>query len=366
MRHIVLIDDCFPINTRNRKILVSLAKHYGRDVALSVITWDRNDDYKEEICGYHVYKRKSEYGNKTRKLLNLWGYRQFCHRTIKSLHPDVVIASHWNNLIMVPRLNRRHQILVYENLDVPTEAYILRKITAALEHWHMRRVDFTIHASRFFPQLYSPKNRQLILENKPSFQTPPFQEYTPHHPLRIAFIGLLRYRDISKVLIDAVRNDSRFLLFFHGDGHASQYLQECAEGASNVFFTGRYAYEDVARLYQQTDIVWAAYPNKDFNVKYAISNKFHESLSFGIPTVYADKTCLGDFVIREHIGLAVDPYSTEAVKSLLEYVSTHREDMIQMSLDMQAYSKTQTTWEQDFAEVTSEIDRLYAKNRPDV
>ena len=359
MPHIVLIDDCFPINTRNRKILSSLAKHYGKEAKLSVITWDRNDDYQEESEGYHVYKKASEYGNKTRKLLNLWGYRQFCQATIKNLRPDVVIASHWNNLMMVPRLDRRRQMLIYENLDVPTEAYILRKTTTALEHWHMRRVDLTIHASRFFTKLYSPKIKQLILENKPVFQAPPPQEYAVHQPLRIAFIGLLRYRDISKVLIDAVRNDSRFQLYFHGDGHAKEYLEQCAAGASNIFFTGRYAYEDVARLYQQTDVVWAAYPNKDFNVVYAISNKFHESLSFGIPTVYADKTCLGDFVVENHIGMAVDPYSIDAVKQLLENIVAHQDDLRKMAQDMRAFGKQQTTWEEDFSKVTQAIDSFF-------
>ena len=356
MPHIVLIDDCFPINTRNRKILGSLAKHYGKEATLSVITWDRNDDYKEDLAGYHVYKKASEYGNKTRKLLNLWGYRQFCHAAIKALQPDVVIASHWNNLMMVPRLDRRRQMLIYENLDVPTEAYILRKATTALEHWYMRRVDLTIHASRFFTKLYSPKIKQLILENKPVLQSPPPQEYAVHQPLRVAFIGLLRYRDISKVLIDAVREDSRFLLYFHGDGHARQYLEECAKGASNIFFTGRYAYEDVARLYEQTDVVWAAYPNKDFNVVYAISNKFHESLSFGIPTIYADKTCLGDFVVENHIGMAVDPYSVDAVKQLLDNIVAHPDDLRKMAQDMRVFGKRQTTWEEDFSKVTQAID----------
>lgn len=260
---------------------------------------------------------------------------------------------------MVPRLNRRQQMLIYENLDVPTESYILRKTTTVLEHWHMRRVDLTIHASRFFTKLYSPKIKQLILENKPTFQAPPPQDYIIHKPIRIAFIGLLRYRDISKVLIDAVRDDSRFQLYFHGDGHARQYLESCAEGASNIFFTGRYAYEDVAKLYQQTDIVWAAYPNKDFNVVYAISNKFHESLSFGIPTVYADKTCLGDFVVEKRIGMAVDPYSLEAVKQLLEQIVSHKDNLQKMAQDMRTFSKVQTSWEEDFHKVTDAIDSFF-------
>ncbi len=359
MLHIVLIDDCFPINTRNQKILTSLHKHYGENATLSVITWDRSNGYKEELTGYHVYKKTSEYGNKTRKLLNLWGYRQFCHSKIKDLQPDVVIASHWNNLMMVPRLNRQKQMLIYENLDVPTETYILRKTTTAIERWYMRRVDLTIHASRFFTQLYPSNIKQLVLENKPNFQVPTPKPYSIHSPLRIAFIGLLRYRDISKVLIDAVRDDNRFELYFHGDGHAMEYLKQCAEGATNIFFTGRYTYNEVAGLYEQTDIVWAAYPNKDFNVVYAISNKFHESLSFGIPTVYADKTCLGNFVVEQHIGMAVDPYSTEAVRALLNHILDHQDDLRKMAENMRRYNNEQTTWDEDFEKVTSAICQFF-------
>lgn len=359
MPHFLLIDDSFPINTRNRKILDSIAKSYGKEAKCSVITWDRTNDYTTPIENYHVYQKVSAYGNKTKKLLNLWGYRQFCHDTIHRLNPDVVIASHWNNLMLVPRLQRHRQMLVYENLDVPTESFLIRKTTTAIEHWHMRRVDLTIQASRFFTKLYSPEVRQLVLENKPTFQAPPPQEYTLHSPIRIAFIGLLRYPDILSNLIDAVRGDARFQLFFHGDGHARQYLEEYAQGTSNVIFTGRYAYEDVAKFYQQTDIVWAAYPNKDFNVKYAISNKFHESLAFGIPTVYANNTCLGDFVVEKHIGMAVDPYSVEAVKSLLEQTVSHHEDLRQMAHDMRVFCSKQTTWEEDFKKVINAIDSFF-------
>lgn len=355
--HILLIDDCYPINTRNRKILSSLAEHYGEQAELSVITWDRNNDYQETLAGYHVYNKVSAYGNKTRKLLNLWGYRKFCHDTIRRLTPDVVIASHWNNLLVVPRLDHKRQMLIYENLDVPTEAYIFRKASSVLEHIKMRQADLTIHASRFFTELYSPKHRQIVLENKPIAHVEPSTgTYTLHSPIRIAFIGLLRYREILALLIDAVRGDSRFELFFHGDGHARQYLEEYATGASNIHFTGRYAFEDVGRLYQQTDVVWAAYPNKDFNVKYAISNKFHESLLYGKPTIYADKTRLGDFVVKQQIGMAADPYSKQAIRQLLETIASKHETLQAMAANMQQFAKKQTTWKEDFQQVTQEID----------
>ena len=362
MIHIALIDDCYPINTRNRKIIASLSKHYGHDTKISVITWDRSGNYKKEVADYYVYSKLSAYGNKTRKLFNLWGYRKFCHERVKRLNPDVVIASHWNNLLMVPRLDRRRQMLIYENLDVPTEAYIFRKPSTILEHLKMRRVDLTIHASRFFTELYDSSLNQIILENKPTVHTEAAPTYTPHQPIRIAFIGLLRYRKILALLIDAVRGDSRFELYFHGDGHARKYLEEHAGKESNVFFTGVYAFEDIARLYQQTDVVWAAYPNKDFNVRYAISNKFHESLAFGIPTVYADKTRLGDFVTKEHIGMAVDPYSIDDIKSLLDKIASHQDDLCKMALTMRNFHQGQRTWDDDFQKVAAAIDRFIEKN----
>lgn len=360
MTHILLIDDCYPINTRNRKILTSLAEHYGEQAELSVITWDRNNDYQQPLPGYHVYSKVSAYGNKTRKLLNLWGYRKFCHDTIRRLNPDVVIASHWNNLLMTPQLDRSRHMLIYENLDVPTEAYIFRKASSILEHWKMRQADLTIHASRFFTELYSPKYRQIVLENKPTAHVEhSSQPYTLHSPIRIAFIGLLRYREMLALLIDAVRDDGRFELFFHGDGHARQYLENHAGSAQNIHFTGRYDFEDVGRLYQQTDVVWAAYPNKDFNVKYAISNKFHESLVYGIPTVYAGNTRLGDFVVQQHIGMAVDPYSKQEIRQLLETIASKQEALQTLAANMHQFAKKQTSWKEDFMQVTQAIDSFF-------
>lgn len=358
MLHIALIDDSYPINTRNAKILHSLAAHYGEAATLSVITWDRSDAYIADLKGYHVYKRNSAYGNKTRKLLNLWGYRNFCHRTIKALNPDVVIASHWNNLAVVPSLNRSKQMFIYENLDVPTEAYLLRKASTCLEHWHLRRVDLTIHASRFFQQLYAPTLPQLVLENKPAFNVEP-QPHALHHPIRIAYIGALRYLDILKNLVDAVRGEQRIQLFFHGGGHASEALTNYAANEPNIVFTGTYQYDQITELYRQADIVWAAYPNKDFNVKYAISNKFHESMAFAVPAIYSEQTCLGDFVEQQGIGITINPNSAEDIRRRLTEICDGKYDLEKIREHLQCEQRQQTTWEEDFSQVVKAIDGFF-------
>ncbi|MBQ8046992.1 MAG: glycosyltransferase [Prevotella sp.] len=357
MIHIALIDESYPINTRNTKILNSLATHYGKEAKLSVITWDRSNRYTDDIQDYHVYKRDSAYGNKTRKLMNLWGYRRFCHEQIRKLNPDVVIASHWNNLLSVPRLDRRRQMFIYENLDVPTEAYLLRKASSLLEHWHLHRVDLIIHASRFFQQLYSQKIPQIVLENKPAMATEP-QGHTLHHPIRVAYIGALRYIDMLKHLVDAVRGEDRIQLFFHGGGHAEDGLKAYAGNEPNIIFTGYYKYEQITELYRQADVVWAAYPNKDFNVKYAISNKFHESLAFAVPAIYSEQTCLGDFVEQNGIGITINPNSADDIRRRLQELCDGKYDMAKIQRRLLEFQQEQTTWESDFRQVVNAVDHF--------
>ena len=88
----------------------------------------------------------------------------------------------------------------------------------------------------------------------------------------------------------------------------------------NVFFTGKYLYENVTQLYHNSDVVWAAYPNKDFNVVYAISNKFHESLYVGIPCIYSDQTKLAELVKEKNIGFVVNPYDISSIKNLFSNI----------------------------------------------
>jgi len=356
MKRVVLIDECFPINTRNKRILDSLSSSYKDTIQLEVITWDRNNEYVQEIPGYYVYKKTSAYGKRIQKFFNMWGYYKFCRSMVRQLKPDVVIASHWNNLLTVPKLNRKCQMLIYENLDMPSGPLPVRFFTSTLEKWKMREVDVTVHASRFFASQYPVSFPQIILENKPTFKIPAKNAHETHSPLRIAFIGNLRYFDILKNLVEALRGDNRFQLYFHGNGPAQEQLKKFAGEMSNVFFTGHYAYEDVPELYEQTDIVWAAYPNKDFNVKYAISNKFHESISFGVPAVYASQTCLGKFASQHNIGLEVDPYSVDAIRDMFSQIADGKIDLAFMKSALSDFCKQQTSWDEDFCAIVDAIN----------
>lgn len=353
--NIVIIDTGYPINYRNRKLVESFRE---KGDTVYVIAWNRDNNQKEIPEGYRVYECDSSYGNKWKKVVKLFGFKNYCYSVIKELKPDVIIASHWETLFLVPRLNRTKQKLIYENLDVPTGNFLERGIASLFERIKLRKVDLTIFASRFFYQLYSEHLPSFVLENKPNSGIHAVEKRR-EGPLVISYIGIIRYIEIIKNLIDAVRNDQRFFLYFRGSGPDLTEAKDYSKDASNIVFSGYYDYSAISGFYSESDLIWGVYPNDDFDVKYAISNKFHESLKYGVPCIYANKTKLAEFVMDKGVGLEVDPYSVQDIKKVFSEVYGGHINLADIRNRMINMSKTEGSWEEDFDGLYSKIIGLF-------
>ena len=109
----------------------------------------------------------------------------------------------------------------------------------------------------------------------------------------------------------------RYPVAIHGGGRALGMLREEFDRHSEVSFHGPYDYRNVPGVYSTLDLVWASYPAEDRNVKLAISNKFFESILFGVPGVFSQGTKLGQMVESLGIGFSLDPYDASAIRSWL-------------------------------------------------
>lgn len=357
---IALIDTAIPINTRNQKILNSLRRAIA-DVEIYVISWVRDGSCFSEQENYLVYNKESKYGSKWKKLHNLQGYSCFVKKTLVNLEPDVVIASHWDTLVLVPKKIAKNSILIYENLDVPTGPWPVRVIEKTLERNRLQDVDLIVHASRFFKELYSSKFKQIVIENKTQFEFTPKNVYI-HNPLNISYIGLVRYRDILYNLIEAAKQlQDKIVVRICGGGQDLEEVKDYAKSVNNVFFTGRYSFEEIPLLYTECDVVWAAYPNKDYNVKYAISNKFHESIMNRVPGIYSRNTKLGDYVEKEKIGYTVNPYSVNEIIDLIESIISDPDGIVRRSKKLSLFSENETTWDEDIKVLARFISEKHSK-----
>lgn len=362
LSHLLLIDSSYPINTRNKKIIFSLKQAFPH-LSISFITWNRDGrTVADADKGVPIYNKKSDYGKAFQKLMNLWGYFHFLKSYNEKKTPQIIIASHWDMLLLASFLKKKEQILIYENLDIPTSGnklvlFILKRIEA----FSLRKTDAIIFASRFFEALYKHfEGRKIVIENKPLAHntTTCLQVVEKSGVLVISYIGLVRYADILKNLIDAVKNNNSIMLYIHGEGQDSEELMNYAANYSNVRFTGRFEQTDLPRLYSCSDVVWAAYPNKDYNVKYAISNKFHESIEYKVPCIYSNNTKLGDFVERNHIGLVVDPYSVHGIKVMVHSLVQNKTILKRLKNNLFHYSQTEKKWNEEFCILEQYIKSL--------
>lgn len=349
---ITFIDTSYPLNNRNDKLIESFQKKYI-ECEIHAITWNRERLHINKTnYQIHSYEKQSELGNNFDKLRKMIGFFRFVKQVLNDINPDIIVASHWDSLIAGAMFKGKAKKLVYENLDIPTGNKWIRYCIKKIENLCLKKTDIIIHASRFFKELYPQKIPQYILENKPTLFTS--EDFTPlviHTPLRVSFIGSLRYPEVFYNLIDAVKGDSRILLNLHGAGSHFEKIAKYSEDIPNIKMTGRYNYNDIKHFYDESDLIWAVYPGKDYNVKYAISNKFHESMMLRRPCIFCSGTKLGDFVSKNKIGFSVNPYDINAIKGLFNDILNNPNIIKETVNFISEFVSLEKTWDEDFDQI---------------
>ncbi len=331
LKKILLIDSAYPINVRNKKILNSIAKEPSLETRYCA--WNRTaKEIEAGDFGQFIFSKTSGYGQKLKKLFNMVHYAKFVGKQIKQYQPDVIIASHWDSLLIASLYKQKRQTLIYEILDIPTSLNrLVRAVLRLLEIWALQKTDKLIFASRFFTPIYqSFKGETALIENKP--YKIPLLEQDGNAPvsnrLVVTFLGTVRYLDILKNLVEAAKK-ANVEVEIWGDGPDEKQLREYAKEDAQIRFYGRYNYDMIGKIYEKSDLIWAVYPSNDHNVKYAISNKYHECILYGKPGVFADKTQLGNMVKEKKMGFVVNPYSVNDMVNLFHELSQNKQALEQ-------------------------------------
>lgn len=342
-KKIILVDTSYPINSRNRRIIDSLKDIFG-DENVKYVSWNRDGrsiDVKDSAN--YIFSFNSPLGDRLKKLRNLVYFRRFLKTSLSDFAPDVIIASHWDSLVLCTSLKKKSQILIYENLDMPSGGRFVFNIIRYLERISLKKTDAISYASRFYLPYYTRFHGQhFVLENKvPEFMAIPIEHTTQEDKkLFIAFNGGLRYAEIFKNLFEAVNGlDNVSLDIYGGDSGEEEVIKKYAEGINNITFHGPYKYEEIPAIYSKMDIVWAVYPSNDFNVKHAISNKYHESIFYGVPGIYAKDTLLGELADSNKTGYQVDGYSVECIRDLIIKIRNNKQaEIVEKRRNMESLS----------------------------
>lgn len=331
MRICILVDH-YPLPPRIKKLKKSFESIDNYEVV--IFAWNRQNEVVSEDDVY-TYNQNIKIGNQMQKLLNLPKLFVSFKRLLDSQSFDLLVSIDYE-MFLICSLLKRDRKLIYEVYDIKFFANrwidLFRRKS---ERWALKRkADGIIFASPFFQEYYKVNHIPFVtLNNKLSKEVfknddsekmrKSLDEDTLDRGWTIGFIGLIRYEEILKNLLLACQQVKGVNVLLAGSGPQLESLQMFVvdHNMTNVSFTGRYELDDLADLYAQCNVIWAAYPNKDENVKYAISNKFFEAQVFRKPIIVSENTYLAKWVEGEHLGYVVDPYSQDCVIDLIKTIS---------------------------------------------
>jgi len=315
-----------PINSRSERLLASLESS-GR-FEIVVCGWSRSN-VPSLPANYRVLNMPTGHGplRLLNKVLGLPAFRRFAAEVCRQVRPDILGCSFWDMALVAASVARQNTPILYDISDMPRGSGPELWVGRMAERLALTRVRAVTLASRFYAPFYKPY-RSLVLENLPALDTSIRNIVQPELPPRLGYIGNVRYPTMLRPLMQICAS-RQIPLAIHGGGVYLTALSREFAAHPQISFHGAYAYADLARIYGQIDIVWAAYPADDFNVRHAISNKFFESVWYGRPAVFSRGTALGDLVEREGMGFVIDAADPAEVGKLLEEIMQKPERVLQ-------------------------------------
>lgn len=154
-------------------------------------------------------------------------------------------------------------------------------------------------------------------------------------PIRIGFIGYVRFFDKNKQLLKVFANDPRFELHYYGK--KADVLQEFAEaeGIRNTAFHDSFPVEQTGDYMERIDVINNLYGNESLHLRKAISIKFFHALYARLPILICENTYVGELAKQVGIGFEVKQISEEMKESF--YCWYRQQDYASIEKNCQAF-----------------------------
>lgn len=241
---------------------------------------DLPDNYK--YYGSASDLKKSKIG----KLRDFLNFRRWLINALRSDNPDKIVAlSTLTGVLIGKKLYDGNRPYIF---DIRDYSYEHIKLFYSIEKKVIENSDFTAISSKGF-EFFLPEHDYVIAHNFNRMDIIEKAKFKKNDgKLHFVWNGVIRYFEFQKQYLNALRNDDRFEIIFHGDGPELElYKNYCQEkGFNNAFFTGSYNNENKAKLLASADILNNCYGythNAGNKLKYAVSNRFYDGMIYHVP-----------------------------------------------------------------------------------
>lgn len=244
-----------------------------------------------------------------KKIFAFFRYARFARRTIRKNRYDklIVLTTPTATVLWDMLLGKYRGKYIYDYRDITKET------SFAPFGWFVKKLiagsQVTMMSSKgFLETLKLPATHKVMLAHNTHREEgkPCPVRLAEEEPIRIVYWGMVRQLELNGKLCDRFGNDPRFTVTYHGMGEYEKLAAYCREkNYRNIFFTGRYALEDVPGFVEQTDILHCLYVNTP---RYwpAVAVKLYDALEFRLPILLNAHTHMAQIMEDVHGSLSLD------------------------------------------------------------
>ncbi len=283
---------------------------------VTTITWDRlkiDDDISE------IKFRDGKIGHQ-RNLFDYLRYIRFVKRKISEKNYDKVIvfgipiAYFMNSYLLkyyrdkyIIDIRDYHKIMKYVNIEKLIEGSKISVISSPMYRGWL------------------PNSSKYIVNHNTKISD--VREIKPFNAsdskvINISFIGSTRDLQINIDLINSLKNNNKFKIFFHGAGKIDNYIVDYVKKnrIENVELTGRYTKNDEPGLYRKSDIINVLRYNDGINNETALPNRLYNSVFYGKPMLAYKGTYLDNIISKYKLGMVINTFNN-LEKEIIAYFS---------------------------------------------
>lgn len=289
-----------------------------------LILWNRANIIEETKANVIPFNAKDKVNNRNiTKVFNFVRFANFVKRKLKQKRYDkvIILGSYAGIMAQLSSFLEKY----YKNkywLDIRDFTYeniplYYRAMGKAIRNSYSTAISSPGY-KKFLPQYnYVIAHNLDKINIKKSLEVR--RNYVSSFPIRISFIGLIRYLDENKKLLNILGNDKRFILQYYGM-NVELIQNYCIENnIVNVDFHGRFDPSDTALFYKKTDIINNLYGNNKLAVTTALSNKLYFSSGLQIPILVCPNTYMESVTVNGGFGFSFDYTDPKIGDKLFEW-----------------------------------------------
>lgn len=274
-----------------------------------IINWDRFNNEKETLNNI-IYKDK-KIGHR-RNFFDYYKFSRCVKKEIKKLNPSKIIIfgiqlSFFLKGTIVEKFHNNYIIDIRDYNKIFNKRYF-KKIFRCSNVNVISSNGYKKWLSRENDGIKYVINHNFNMSKQMLNSMEKIEAIANNDRITISYIGSLSDKKVNDQLIDKLKNNSRYILRFIGEGIINNHLLDRInnEKINNMYVEGYYEKELESQKYKESELINMLMSKENINNLTCLSNRLYNAAYNSKPLIVLEGSYMAKIVERHSLGLVLD------------------------------------------------------------